>query len=202
MNEQLTAIAFILDRSGSMASVKTDAIGGFNTFVEQQRELPGDARMSLVLFDHEYTPVYDDKPIREVPELTAQTYVPRGRTALYDAVGQTIDMVGSRLARTPEPERPAKVIVAIMTDGLENASTDYSHARIAEMIKHQQDVYSWEFVFLGANMDVPAVARSLNIAEANAVAYAASPAGTQGAYRSLNERVSRMRQKPSGDNQA
>lgn len=196
MNSQLTDIVFILDRSGSMHGLRSDAIGGFNAFVEEQQAVPGEGRMTLVLFDHEYTVVYDGRPLADVPQLTTETYVPRGSTALYDAVGRTIATVGERLSNTPEADRPGTVIVAIMTDGLENASREYSHVRIAEMIKHQTETYSWNFLFLGANMDAPAVAASLNIPQANSSTYVATGAGTRAAYRAVSSTVTSMRVPP------
>jgi len=143
-----------------MNAMKDEAVGGINAFLESQRKLPGQAGLTLVLFDHEYIVVHDGVPIKNVPPLNNDTYVPRGTTALLDAIGRTINTIGERLDKTPKPERPGKVIVAILTDGLENASQEFKRKEIFKMIKHQREVYSWEFVFLGAKQDaISAVAK-------------------------------------------
>ena len=136
MKERLTEIISIVDRSGSMQSILDDAIGGFNTFLAAQQRQPGQAKLSLILFDNEYQVVHQAVDIQQVEPLNQDTYVPRGSTALLDAVGKTIDAVGERLAATPESERPSQVIVSILTDGYENASQTYSKPKVAEMIKH------------------------------------------------------------------
>lgn len=152
MNTNLTHIAFILDRSGSMDSMAKEAIGGFNSFLKEQQSEEGAARLSLVLFDHEYTPVVENRPIAEVEPLDEKSYQPRGMTALLDAMGRTIDSLGQQLADTPEEERPGTVIVVTLTDGLENSSHDYSYDKLGEIIEHQKKAYKWEFLFLGSNL--------------------------------------------------
>ena len=136
-----------------MKDMELEARNGFNAFLESQQKLPGEARLTLVLFDHEYIVAHDGVPIKDVPSLDEHTYVPRGTTALLDAIGRTINTIGERLDKAPEPERPGKVIVAILTDGLENASQEFKRKQIFKMIKHQREVYSWEFIFLGARQD-------------------------------------------------
>jgi Mg-chelatase subunit ChlD len=148
-----TQIAFILDRSGSMGSMAQEAIGGFNAFLKEQQKEKGEARLSLILFDHEYTPVVENRPIEEVRPLNAKSYEPRGMTALLDAMGRTIDDLGKQLAEMPERERPGTVIVVTLTDGLENSSQEYTYDRLGEMIEHQKDAYNWEFLFLGSNLE-------------------------------------------------
>lgn len=152
MDKTLTQIAVVLDRSGSMGSVVKPTIDNFNKFVEQQRATPGRARLRLVQFDHEYNFLYD-KPLEQVEKLTTATFVPRGSTALFDAIGRTIDALGASLSITPETERPGKVIVLVLTDGYENASSLYTREQVASMVKHQREKYSWEFVFMGATQD-------------------------------------------------
>jgi uncharacterized protein YegL len=166
MNTNLTHIAFILDRSGSMQSMAEEAIGGFNSFLKEQQKEEGEARFSLILFDHEYTPVVENRPIAEVEPLDEKSYEPRGMTALLDAMGRTIDTLGQQLAETPEEERPGTVIVVTLTDGLENSSHDYSYDKLGEMIKEQQDVYKWEFLFLGADLASVKQSEKLNIQKA------------------------------------
>lgn len=174
MNQNLTEIAFVMDRSGSMESMKGEAIVAFNQFLRDQRELPGEARLTLVLFDTEFLKPYENLAIEKVPDLNAQTYVPRAGTALLDAMGMTIDAIGKRLASTPESDRPSKVIVACMTDGEENSSQQYSNEQITKMIQHQQEKYSWEFVFLGATIGSRSMARSWSLKDENVLAVSMS----------------------------
>jgi len=193
MNTNLTEIAFVLDRSGSMQSMVEPAIAGFNRFLREQQAAPGEARLTLVLFDDEYLVPVDAQPIATVAALTTATYVPRAMTALLDAIGRTIDALGERLAALPEPVRPAKVIVTILTDGLENASTRYSADRLAAMIAHQTEIYGWEFLFLGANQDAIAAAARLGIGGENAATYQHSAGGYAAAMGVLSGRVLRRR---------
>jgi len=195
MKSGLSEIICVVDRSGSMGAIRSDAIGGFNTFLQTQKDLPGDAKFTLILFNDSYDIVYDGAPIKEVKNLISKTYVPRGNTALYDAVGRAIDTVGLRLANTPEEERPEKVIVAILTDGEENSSKEYSLQRINEMIKHQKEVYSWEVVFLAANMDAVAAAQTLGIQSKDAFSFVATGKGIRSAYKDMSRSVSQYRTK-------
>lgn len=199
MNQNLVEIAFILDRSGSMESLKEQAITGFNHFLADQLNHPGAARLTLVLFDDEYLVPVEARPLREVPALDASTYVPRSSTALLDAIGQTIDRLGQRLANTPGPERPGQVIVAILTDGLENASVRYKWEDIAGRIRHQREKYNWQFLFLGANQDAIGTAARMHIdrfnaatIEASTVSYARSSPG------SLSRKIKAMRNAAAG----
>jgi len=196
MNPNLTEIAFILDRSGSMQGMVEPAIAGFNLLLAAQKTAPGEARFTLVLFDNEYLVPVNSVPIAEVPELTTATFVPRGSTALLDAIGRTIDSLGKKLDATPEPERPAKVIVAILTDGEENASTGYSAAKIADMIRHQTETYQWEFLFLGANQDAIATAAKFGIDHHNAASYKADAGGCDAALHAISDRIADRRKTP------
>lgn len=193
MQTDLTEIAYVLDRSGSMASLTSDAIGGFNSFLNSQKQLPGRANFTLVLFDHEYLVTHKGVDIQRVPELNGKSYVPRGQTALLDAIGRTIDELGARLAAIPEEKRPAKVIVAIFTDGFENASHVYTTDRLAASIKHQQEKYSWEFLFLAANQDAIATAAQIAIPAAQAMTVAASSDGVRLANLVINDRITQSR---------
>jgi hypothetical protein len=193
MQTDLTEIAYVLDRSGSMQSLASDAIGGFNAFISNQKQVEGRARFTLVLFDHEYQVVHKNVDIQQVPELDARTYVPRGQTALLDAVGRTIDDLGTYLAALPEAQRPAKVIVAIFTDGLENASRVYTTERLSTSIKHQQEKYGWEFLFLAANQDAIATAATISIPASQAMNFVASPTGVRESQEVLSQRVAQSR---------
>lgn len=184
MSDKLTAgntteIAFILDRSGSMQSIAKSAIDGFNVFLaDQQRDHEGyPTRLTLTLFDTEFEVPYASLPVPEILPLDATTYKPDGCTALLDAIGHTINELGKRLAAMPEADRPSKVIVAILTDGEENSSTRYSWRKVSDMIKHQTDVYKWEFLFLGANQDAIATASKISIQPACAAGISADADG-------------------------
>lgn len=192
---QRTLIAFLLDRSGSMQQIKSDTEGGFNAFVEEQRKEPGKAKVTLAQFDTEYEVVYAGKPIDQVPPLQLQ---PRGRTALYDGLGRLITDVGAELAALTEAERPGHVIVVVMTDGLENASVEWTHEAVRAAIKRQEIEYSWHFVFLGANMDAVSVGRGMGFDANLTMTYAASGDGVEAAMLSTTRYVSRQRRSRVG----
>jgi Mg-chelatase subunit ChlD len=192
--ENLTQITIVLDRSGSMASVRDTTIAGFNEFIEAQKAVPGCVNLTLIQFDDEnaYEVVFD-RALSDVPKLTAETYAPRGGTPLHDALGKTISELGANLSKIPEQERPAKVVVVTMTDGLENASQVYTAAQVAELIKHQREAYKWEFLFLGANQDAILTGERLNIPRANSVTYAACAAGATNVMRATASNVASFR---------
>lgn len=163
MKKGLTEIVFILDNSGSMQSIKDDAIGGYNAFIEDQRKAEGETTVTLILFNTNVAKVYEGEKIQNVTTLTAQDYIPQGMTAMNDAIGTAIDSVGGRLNATNEAERPENVIFAIMTDGQENASREYSGQQVKDKVTHQTDTYNWQFIFLGANIDSKKTASGLGI---------------------------------------
>lgn len=154
MKDSYTHVAMVLDRSGSMMGVRSDIVGGFNQFIEEQKKAPGECTVTLVQFDSQepYEVLRDFTSILDTPPL-GDEYQPRGMTPLFDAVGRCIANTGERLAALPEEERPAKVVVVILTDGLENASREYTSAQVAKMTKEQTEKYGWQFVYLGANQD-------------------------------------------------
>ncbi len=193
MNNKHTEIAFILDRSGSMQPLMESAISGFNDLLRDQTKAPDEARFTLVLFDDQYEVPMHAIPIAEAVELDTSTYVPRGSTALLDAVGRTIDELGSRLAAMSKKDRPGKVIVAILTDGLENASQKYTWQDISTKISHQRDTYQWEFLFLGANQDAIATAAEMSIESASAMTYVHDSHGTKSSQRALSRKFTAMR---------
>lgn len=182
MRENLTEMVFVLDRSGSMSGLAADTIGGFNELIEKQKKIEGDAYVTTVLFDHEYEVLHDHVALEEVAPLTDKEYFARGSTALLDAVGRTIDAVGARLAATAEEERPEHVVFVITTDGMENSSREYTAQRVRGMIEHQQQKYSWQFVFLGANMDAVSEARNLGISAKYAADFTPSHSGVRKMY--------------------
>lgn len=169
-----TQIVIVLDRSGSMEVVREATIASFNEFMTSQKAHPSEAQVFFAQFNTEYQVLFD-KPIADAPSLSYLTYQPNGGTALYDAVGHTIDVMGQRLNAIPESERPNKVVFVILTDGEENSSRRYSQQMIAERIGHQRTKYSWDFVFLGANQDAVLTARGLNIPMPAAMTYRAAP---------------------------
>lgn len=173
----LTRIAVILDRSGSMQSIHKATIEGFNEFVGKLKSEPSEASLKLIEFDDKYETVFDT-PLFRTRLLTPQDCLPRGLTALNDAIGTTIADLGKELSAIPGAERPDKVIVMIMTDGQENASRGYSPNQVARMIQHQKDHYNWEFLYLGANQDAVKVASRMNIDRDSSLTYAANYAGT------------------------
>lgn len=193
MKKDLTDITVVLDRSGSMSNVRVDTIGGFNVFLEEQRKAPGSAKLTLVQFDHEFTRVVDAIDVENVAPLTDLTYIPRGNTALLDAIGRSIVETGQRLAALPEMERPGIVVFAIITDGHENASKEYSRGAVFDMITLQREKYSWQFLFLGANQDAIAAGQSFGIQAGNAATYQSSGVGTNNAFVGISRGVSKYR---------
>jgi len=193
MKKGLTEIICILDRSGSMNATINDAIGGFNSFIETQKKVPGEAKVTLVLFDDQYDIIESGKDIGKIKLLNESTYVPRGMTALLDAVGKTINNVGTRLASTEEDERPEKVMVAILTDGEENASKEFTKEKVNEMIEHQKTKYQWDFVFLAANQDAIQAGTSIGINAQSCFAYVANGVGTRSAYNNLTSYTTNFR---------
>jgi hypothetical protein len=187
-------ITIILDRSGSMASIATDVVGGFNHFVTEQRAQPGDCRLTLVQFDNQYEVVYAGRSIAEAPMLNSETFQPRGSTALLDAIGRTIDATGDRLRALPETDRPDRVLLVIITDGLENASTEYTRARVFEMISTQRDVYRWGFLFMAANQDAIQEGGHIGIAPGAALNFTADGASYRLAAATMSDAVSEFRQ--------
>ena len=167
-NQNLTHIYLLLDRSGSMQSIKADTEGGFAAFVEEQKRTPGDCRVTLAQFDNHYEVVYTDRPIAEVPALDLQ---PRGSTALLDAMGRLITDAGAQLAALPDDQRPGTVIVAIMTDGHENASQEWTHPAIKALVEQQTGQWGWQFLYMGADQDAIEVGRNIGIGAAHSVTY-------------------------------
>jgi hypothetical protein len=190
-----TAIVLIVDESGSMSNVTTDTIGGIKTFLDDQKAVPGEATISLVKFNHEPTYLWDFINLQTAPEFTNKEYRPNGNTALLDAIGITIETLGKRLADMSEDERPSSVVVAILTDGEENSSVRFRNAQdtIKSMIKHQTDVYSWKFLFLGANQDAFLSASTLGIDASSTMNFASTSIGTRAAYASVSRTVRRGR---------
>jgi hypothetical protein len=194
MNKNVTEIVFLLDRSGSMSGLERDTIGGFNAFIERQCQLEGETLLTAVLFDDQYEVLWNGVDATKA-RLTDKEYYVRGTTALLDAVGKSILDVGHRLSKTPEDGRPANIIFVITTDGMENASREFSYEKVKELIKHQQEKYSWEFIFMGANIDVAEEAGHLGISKENAFDFEASEDGVEKMYNVMCEAVTVRRKK-------
>jgi hypothetical protein len=167
----LTHIYFLLDRSGSMQSIKSDIEGGFQAFVDEQRRASGECRATLAQFDDVYELVYANRAVADVPPLDLQ---PRNMTALHDAMGKLITDAGQELAALPESQRPGTVIVAIMTDGLENASKEWTGASVKSLVEQQTNAFNWTFMYMGADQDAIEVGESLGIKRDHAVTYGRS----------------------------
>jgi uncharacterized protein YegL len=166
MRNDLTEVVAILDRSGSMEQLTNDTIGGYNSFIEGQKNVSGEVNLTTVLFDDKYEVLHNRVNLRNISKITNKEYFARGSTALFDALGKTINDIGKKLRDTPEKDRPGKVIFFIITDGYENASKEFSGEKIKEMIELQRNKYSWEFIFFGANIDSTAVGDSIGIKNA------------------------------------
>lgn len=194
-----THIIIILDRSGSMGKIRGDVLGGFNTFLNEQKQVPGDATLTLVQFSDKYQITYADVPLKHVAELTNETYSPSGGTSLNDALGKTINDVGALLAAKNEEDRPSKVVLVVMTDGEENTSKEFIGAaglsKLKEMVKHQTEQYSWSFSFLGANIDSFIVADAFGVKAGNVINYAANNVGSFNAFKTLSRGMTTARMK-------
>lgn len=189
MRNDLTEVAFVLDASGSMYHLTDDTIGGFNSVIESQKKEKDEVVVTTVIFDTGVTMLHDHINIREIEPLNHDTYKTGGCTALYDALGTTIDSIGARLVETPEEERPAQVLVVIITDGAENASKEYSFNDIKERVETQQNVYSWKFMFLGADLNSMNQAQNLGISRGMSKMYTTSTVGTQSVYTAVDSAI-------------
>jgi hypothetical protein len=187
-----THITIILDRSGSMADIADDTIGGFNTFLGKQQVEPGIATMTLVQFDSQdpYEVIHCFKPISDVPALTKETFVPRSKTPLLDAIGKGILDLERSLGEIKLKDQPSAIIFVVLTDGKENDSHEFSKAKVVEMIKAHPD---WQFVFLSADLDAMADARGVGIHEQSSLAFNRSAQGCKEVFDALSERTSDVR---------
>lgn len=193
MKRNLTELVFILDKSGSMAGLEADTIGGFNAVLIKQQKAEGKAFVTTVLFNHLYELIHDRINVRGISPITKKDYEVGGTTALLDAIGFTIQKMINVQKRTSEDERAEKVLFVITTDGMENASREYTTDKIRKMIQHQKEKYGWEFIFLGANIDAISTAAQFGINKDFAVDYHADDIGTQLNYEAVNEAVTNLR---------
>lgn len=203
MNTNLTEIVVVLDRSGSMGRIRDGVISGYKSFIRGQQECEGEAVVTMVQFSDAPQVIYKNLPLDKAVTFGLGPYVTRGRTAMLDALIQTIDAVGQRLSDTPEAERPGKVIFVVMTDGDENASRVFTgpggYQICRDRIKHQTDVYGWDFLYLGANQDAVLTAEGLGFNPGSAQTYTYNGLGAESALQSTTMRVRSLRVDASQD---
>ena len=195
MKNNYTHIAVILDRTGSMESIRDDTIGGFNAFLDAQKVQPGLATLTLVQFDSQdpYEIVHQFRPLVEVPALTRETFVPRASTPLLDAMGRGINDLEKSLADRPEDEKPSRVVMVFITDGQENASREFRKDQIEKMIKEKQEKSAWQFVFLSADLAAIGDALATGVSAASAIAFDRNRGGVTAAWASLSKSVASYR---------
>lgn len=193
MKDNLTELVFILDKSGSMSGLESDTIGGYNSMLAKQKNEPGEAVVTTVLFDDNYELLHDRIDIQAVEPITEQDYEVGGTTALLDAVGRTIRKIGNAHKRTSPDYRAGKVLFVITTDGQENASREYSYAKIKTLIERQKEKYGWEFIFLGANIDAIKSAAQFGISASRAANYNADGEGVSLNYAAVSMAISNLR---------
>ncbi|MBQ7922856.1 MAG: VWA domain-containing protein [Clostridia bacterium] len=185
MNTNLTELIFVLDRSGSMADLAEDTIGGYNSMIEKQKNEQGDAIVTTVLFDDKYEMLYNGIDVQKIEPLTNKQYYARGMTALLDAVGKTIAAIDEKYSKLPDSMIPEKTLFVITTDGMENASREFQTGGIKAMIEAHKEK-GWEFIFLGANIDAVKVGGSMGISADRSVSYKADKAGTAANFMTMN----------------
>ena len=193
MKNNITELVFILDRSGSMAGLESDTIGGFNSLIEKQKKQDGECFVSTVLFDNESEVLHDRLKLCDIPKMTDEDYTVRGCTALIDALGGAIHHIGNIHKYARPEDVPEHTIFIITTDGMENASNRYSAVRVKEMIECRREEYNWEFIFLAANIDAVETAENIGIKRERAVNYNRDCAGIQVTYEAMSEAITAMR---------
>ena len=193
MRKHLTEMVFILDRSGSMHGLEGDTIGGFNTMLEKQKNLEGEVLISTILFDHESEVLYDRIDVQSISAMTERDYTVRGSTALLDALGGAIHHISTIHKYARAEDRPERTLFIITTDGLENASRNYSREKVKRMIEHQKNNYGWDFLFLGANIDAIETAGHFGIDATYSVNYQCDSQGMALNYEVVSEAIASIR---------
>lgn len=196
MNKELTELVYILDRSGSMQELESDTIGGFNSLINTQKRENANALVTTILFDSEVEILHDRIPLQDIPKMTDKEYYARGTTALLDAVGSTISHISNIHKYAREDDKPSKVLFTITTDGMENASKEYSYKDVKKLIDKHKEL-GWEFIFLGANIDAAETAYSMGIDRENAVEYLSDHAGTKAHFTAISNLTSSFLKKGS-----
>lgn len=193
MKNNITELVFILDRSGSMAGLESDTIGGFNALIEKQRKQDGECYVSTVLFDNVSEVLHDRAKLSEIEKMTEDDYTVRGCTALIDAIGCAIRHIGNIHKYARPEDVPEHTMFVITTDGQENASHIYSSDEVKKMVERQKEKYGWEFLFIGANIDSVETAKHFGIGADRAVNYHADSQGTEVVFNTVAETVCSMR---------
>lgn len=193
MKNNITELVFILDRSGSMAGLEQDTIGGFNAMIEKQKKQDGECYVSTVLFDNISEVIHDRVKLSEIEKMTEKDYYVRGCTALIDAIGGAIKHIGNIHKYARREDVPEHTMFVITTDGMENASRRYSSDEVKKMIERQKKKYGWEFLFIGANIDAVETAARFGIEKERAVNYHADQQGTQVLYETVSQAVCNVR---------
>ena len=192
-------IICILDRSGSMSSLTSDTIGGYNSFIEKQKQQAGKAQLTTVLFDNQYEKIVDGADLNDVRELTSAEYYARGTTALLDAVGMTITDILGKMERDGVCPAKRRVLIMIMTDGYENASKEYSKADVKSLVEATTKNYNWNYIFMGANIDSVAEAGSIGIRPQHAANYRHDSEGVKRSFEQMDEAAKAVREKGTLD---
>lgn len=193
MSKDVTELVFILDRSGSMTGLESDTVGGYNGMLEKQQHNPGEAFVTTVLFNDEYEVLHDRVSLKNVRQMSDKEYFVKGYTALLDAIGKTITKVKNAQALQATKQQSTQVIFVITTDGMENASTEYSVGKVRQMVEYQQREHGWEFIFLGANIDAVNTAEQFGINKDRAANYNADSEGTMLNFDVISDAVSNFR---------
>ena len=197
MKNNITELVFILDRSGSMAGLESDTVGGFNAMIEKQKKEEGECYVSTVLFDNTSEVLHDRVRLADVPKMTESDYTARGCTALIDAIGGAIRHIGNIHKYARAEDVPARTMFVITTDGHENTSRRFSSAEVKKMIEERKKKYGWEFLFVGANIDAVETAACYGIDRENAANYHADSEGIENLYVSLSDAIGHMRKRSS-----
>lgn len=193
MNKDYTHISVVLDRSGSMSGIADDMVGGLNSFIDEQKKLPGKATISLTKFDDRIDEVFNFDDLKLVRKINRDDLNPRGGTALYDAVAQVIHRTGARLKNMAEEVRPLVVIVLVITDGHENSSKEYNASSLKALVDQQRDIYKWQFVFLGSNQDAVLEGKKLGAVGSQSLSYASNSSGVAAVMCSTSNLISMTR---------
>lgn len=199
MDENLTELVMIIDKSGSMSGLESDTIGGFNSMIAKQKKEDSDCYVSVVLFDDRSEVIYDRVNLKKIEPMNDNQYVPSGCTALLDAIGGAIHHIKNVHKYAREEDRPAKTLFIITTDGMENASRQYTYEKVKQMIEKQKERNGWEFLFLGANMDAVEVAGRFGIGSNRAVTYENDSEGNRVKYDAISDAVCYCMEAPSVD---
>lgn len=195
MENKITELVFIIDRSGSMAGLEDDTIGGFNSMINKQKEIPGECYVSTVLFDNESQVLHDRVKLSEIKPMTKKEYYVRGCTALLDAIGNAVKHIGNIHKYARKEDVPQNTMFIITTDGMENASRSYSGKDIKKLVEKQKEKYGWEFIFIGANIDAIETAQSIGISKDRAANYVHDSMGTKTVYEAAARATCSMRRK-------